>query len=74
MLLDKGLDGQDGFLGKALLAATIRGHEEVVRILLDKGADANFQGLYDNPLQSASWRGFENVIRTLLGARADVNA
>jgi ankyrin repeat protein len=51
------------------------GHEAVVRLLLDKGADVNAQGgVYHNALQAASERGHEAVVRLLLNKGADVNA
>ena len=43
MLLDKGVDvnAQGGRFGNALQAASERGHEKVVTMLLDKGADVS---------------------------------
>jgi ankyrin repeat protein len=43
------------------------GHEEVVRLLLDKGAEVNAQGgRYGNALQAASDRGHEEVVKMLV--------
>jgi ankyrin repeat protein len=64
----------------AWLAASFGGHEKVVRILLDKGADVNApggrygDGRYGNALQAASKGGHEKVVRMLLDKNADVNA
>ena len=48
------------------------GHEAVVRLLLEKGADVNAQGgQYGNALQAASYRGHEAVVRLLLKSGAE---
>ncbi|RYP34128.1 hypothetical protein DL768_011069 [Monosporascus sp. mg162] len=58
----------------ALLAAVGQDNEKLVRLLLDKGADANSQGgHYGNALQAASCFGNENVVQLLLDKGADVN-
>jgi ankyrin repeat protein len=58
-----------------LYYAALVGLEDLVRLLLDKGADVNAQGGgYGNALQAASWRGHEQVVKTLLDKGADVNA
>ena len=52
----------------------VEGHEAVVQLLLEKGADINEQGgQYDNALQEASLRGHEAVVQLLLEKGADVN-
>ncbi|OAG14003.1 hypothetical protein CC77DRAFT_949600, partial [Alternaria alternata] len=45
--------------------------EQVVKTLLNAGADVNAQGgRYGNALQAASWGGHEQVVKTLLNAGA----
>ncbi|KAH8621148.1 hypothetical protein IG631_24202 [Alternaria alternata] len=77
MLLDAGADvsAQGGGHGNALQAASIWGHEQVVKMLLDAGTDISVQGrYYGNALQAASYGGYEQIVKTLLNAGADVNA
>jgi ankyrin repeat protein len=49
-----------------------RGYKQVVKMLLDKGANVNAQGgyYYDNALQAASEGGYEQVVKMLLDAGA----
>ena len=55
--------------------AAEEGKDQVVRMLLDKGADVNAQGgLYGNALQAASYGGYDRVVQILLDKGADVNA
>lgn len=62
------------FRRTALIAASSGGHEAVVRLLLDKGADTNNQGgRYGTALQAASYSGREAVVRLLLDRGADIN-
>ncbi|EDU43191.1 ankyrin repeat domain containing protein [Pyrenophora tritici-repentis Pt-1C-BFP] len=66
---------RDGDYRNALQAASERGHTEIVKLLLDKGADVNAQGgLHGNALQAASERGHAEVVKLLLDNGADVNA
>src|SRR5271155_2404934 len=68
------VNAQGGYYGNALQAASYRGHEQVVQMLLDKGADVNAQGgEYGNALQAASVAGHEKVVQMLLDKGADVN-
>jgi ankyrin repeat protein len=78
LLLDKGADvnapvnAQGGGYGNALQAASHTGHEAVVKLLLDKGANVNAQGgRYGNALQAASHTGHEAVVKLLLENGAD---
>lgn len=63
-----------GFCGNALQAASANGHEKVVKLLLDKGANINAQGgVYGNSLQAASANGHEKVVKLLLDKHAYIN-
>jgi ankyrin repeat protein len=73
--LPEKVNAQGGRYGNALQAASSEGHEKVVQILLDQGADVNAQGgRYGNALQAASSGGHEKVVRMLLDRGADINA
>ncbi|KAJ3804107.1 ankyrin repeat-containing domain protein [Lentinula aff. lateritia] len=64
-----------GEYGNALQVASYRGHESIVKLLLENNADANAQGgLYGNALQTASSQGYQNIVKLLLENHADVNA
>jgi ankyrin repeat domain-containing protein 50 len=65
---------QGGIYGNALQAASVRGHETIVELLLNNGADINAQGgVYGNALQAASVRGHETIVELLLNNGADIN-
>jgi hypothetical protein len=69
------LQVQGGRYSNALQAASVGGDELVVKLLLDKGANANAQGGdYGNALQAASLRGHEAIVRMLFDKGADVGA
>jgi hypothetical protein len=54
-----------------LVIASLFGHDTVVQLLLDEGADVNAQGgRYGNALQAASQGGHEQVFKMLLDAGA----
>ncbi|MEP6670990.1 MAG: ankyrin repeat domain-containing protein [Chthoniobacter sp.] len=57
----------------AITAAAYSGHEEIVRFLLDHGANPNRHGM-SNPLILACWRRHPAVVRLLLARGADPNA
>ncbi|CAG9950051.1 unnamed protein product [Clonostachys rosea f. rosea IK726] len=59
----------------ALHAASSEGHQEIIRLLLSKGADVNAQGeYYSNALFAASSGGHQEIVGLLLNTGADVNA
>ena len=68
----KGLiNAQGGSHGNVLVAASVEGHEKVVQILVDAGADVNAQGgRYGNALQAASAQGHEKLVQILIDAGA----
>jgi hypothetical protein len=69
------VNAQGGHYGNALQAASVEGHEKVVQMLLNAGADINAQGgHYGNTLQAASYEDHDKVVQMLLNAGADVNA
>jgi hypothetical protein len=74
-LQDVDVKAEGGYYGNALQAASYRGYEKVVQMLLDAGADVKAGGgYYGNALQAASYRGYEKVVQILLDAGADVKA
>ena len=76
-LLDLGYDvnGPGGIYGTALVAAARNGDEEMVLLLVDRGADINcFGGLaVANPLQAVCSSGSERLVRFLISKGAKVN-
>lgn len=69
-----GIDTQWGEQGSALYAASLEGHDEIVKILLAKGADLNAQGgRLGNALQAAINEGHETIIELFLAKGANVN-
>jgi ankyrin repeat protein len=76
LLLGKGADinAQGGSHGSALQAASAKGHEQVVEILLEGGAKIDAQDEYHSVLKAASASGHERVVKILLDNNANVNA
>jgi ankyrin repeat protein len=68
LLLEKGADvNAQGGYGNALQAASVGGHEGIMKLLLEKGADVNAQGgSYGNALQVASTEGHDAIVKLLL--------
>lgn len=77
-LLDGGLsvNAFGGKYGNALVVACTCGSEEMVNLLLARGAIINAYGgvVFGHALQAASFYGFEGIVRILLRKGADVNA
>ncbi|KAL8899297.1 MAG: hypothetical protein Q9207_006267 [Kuettlingeria erythrocarpa] len=54
-------------IGTTLDAASLGGHEKIVQMLLDQGADINAQGgHYSNALQAALAGGYKKIVQMLL--------
>ncbi|MCJ1423797.1 hypothetical protein MMC29_001682 [Sticta canariensis] len=69
------VNAEGGTHGNALNAASYWGHEKVVQLLLDNGAEVNAQGgRFGNALHAASSRGYEKIVKLLLDNGAEVNA
>ncbi|KAJ3872108.1 ankyrin repeat-containing domain protein [Lentinula edodes] len=69
------ISGGGGEYGNALQAASSKGHEAAVKLLLETGADANaHKGYYRDALRIASSQGNEVIVKLLLENGADVNA
>ena len=63
------------YYGNALQAASFQGHENIVQLLIEKGADIHAQGgEYGNALQAASSGGHENIVQLLIEKGADIGA
>jgi hypothetical protein len=77
-LLESRISISGNSLGEALQAASHGGYEEIVRTLLDAGANPNVEGrAYGNPLQAAATASSgrnDKIVRMLLDAGADANA
>ena len=68
-----GCDRNKG-VGTALQRATKHRDVEMVRVLLEKGANPNLQeGAYGNPLQEASMAGDLEIVKLLVRHKAQVN-
>jgi ankyrin repeat protein len=67
------VNAENGLYGTVLQDTSANGNVEVVRILLDAGADVNINtkaGLYGTALQAASYNGKVDIVRMLLDAGA----
>ena len=73
------IGARGGVYGTALRAASIKGHEAIVALLLENGADVNARDGYNsryngNALYAASSEGHHAVVALLLEKGANVNA
>lgn len=61
--------------GSALQAAACRGNQQIVNVLLAKGADVNAKGgEYGNALQAASYWGHDGIVKMLLAHETSIDA
>lgn len=78
LLLNQKVDvnAQGGSFVYALSAASLLGHEQVARLLLENGANPNAKGdfLHGHALSAASSNGHEKMVKLLLEKGANVNA
>lgn len=58
----------------AILLASRGGHIDIILLLLEHGADIEYEGGHGRPLRVASLMGHERTVRTLLDRGANVNA
>jgi ankyrin repeat protein len=65
----------DGTTTYPVMWASLNGHDRIVELLLEQGADINTQGReYGNALQAACSGGHDMITQMLLEREADVNA
>ncbi|KAJ7453730.1 ankyrin repeat-containing domain protein [Mycena latifolia] len=76
LLMERGVyDTTQVLYGTALHAASYCGHESVVRLLIEMGADTNIHGGYfGTALVAASHQGHKPVVQLLLENSANINA
>ena len=81
LLLNKGADvdayrEREFCIGNSLQIASKSGCENIVKLLLDRGAAVNATSTQNcaSPLQHASLRGYENIVKMLLEKGANINA
>jgi ankyrin repeat protein len=65
---------QGRYYSNILYTALYRGYKQVVKILLNKGANINAQGRdYSNALYIALYRGYKQVVKILLNKGTNIN-
>lgn len=69
------LEAKDSSIGRtALMWASLGGHERVIELLLNKGAETNVHDRYSSTaLKEATKKGYEKVVKLLLTNGANVN-
>ena len=72
-LVDGGADIDEvcGPVGSALAAACVGGYTEIVKFLLQKGANPEIQGELGTPMRMATDKGYTEIVKLLLGAGAN---
>ncbi|OCK98553.1 ankyrin, partial [Cenococcum geophilum 1.58] len=66
---------EEEYDGTALHLAAANGHEKVIEVLLEMGADIQATGgVYSNAVQAAIAKGHESAAQMLIERGADVNA
>ena len=75
ILLENGADVNvcAGFFETALIAACDSGHERIVRLLLEKGADIDADTCMGNAVEAAARQGENNIVKMLLDKGAVVD-
>ena len=72
---DAEFNAKGGYYGHPLAAASSKGHENIVQLLIENGANIHAQGgFYGNALQVASSKGHENIVQLLIKKGADIHA
>lgn len=74
-LVDAGADiDGSGIVRDPLVAAANQGHEVIVKLLIEAGANVNYQaGLDGNALEAAAFEGHEEILKVLIEAGANFN-
>ncbi|KAL9064791.1 MAG: hypothetical protein Q9161_008646 [Pseudevernia consocians] len=73
--VSKQINARGGSYSNALQAALVKGHDEIVQILLDRGAEIYVRDVYERTaLQMASSKGHNQIVEMLLDRGANVNA
>ncbi|KAJ7453131.1 hypothetical protein FB451DRAFT_1565686 [Mycena latifolia] len=70
---DAALSGSEAANGRALQAASARGHAEIIRLLLDHGADIDLPFRLGTALQMAAFFGHKECVSLLISCGANVN-
>ncbi len=74
LLIDHGADVNSNDASTPLLDAAEEGQDEIVKLLLARGAKADTRVAGDTPLLTAAGRGHPGCVELLIAAGADVNA